>query len=229
MNDITELNDTTESYDIKEIVDLPDPAVQPLVHPLDLPPARPDFRHYWLATTFASPSVGLCLAAIIWFASHSYVPPIIAGVAVIVFGLVTQHVKANRAWDFVPRKRQDRRRPLPLTWDLIGALVAAAALFVTLFLVANRLSQSDVSRDVRDSTFGIAAAVALLMLAEFAVRLVVARRQALLSLPAIAAVLGIVVIAYRDVSGATWWGAGGMLLFGVTVGTWKVLGRGVTT
>lgn len=114
---------------------------------------------------------------------HSYLPPVIAGAAVIVSGLVPGRRFVDRAWDFV-----------------------------TLLLVANRLTRSDVSRDVRDATFGIAAAVALLMVAEFVGRLVIARRHALPSLPGIAAVLGIVVIAYRDVAGvsaATWWGCRG--------------------
>ncbi|HEY0804148.1 MAG TPA: hypothetical protein VGD84_03755 [Pseudonocardiaceae bacterium] len=210
--------------DITEIVDLPDPSVQPLVHPLDLPPARPEFRRSWLVGAFASPAVGLCVAALIWFAGHSYLPPVIAGVAIIVIGAFGGHYFARRAWDFIPRRRQDRHRPLPVSWDLSASLVSAAALFVTMLLVANRLGQSDVSSTVRDVTFGIAAAVAFLMVIEFAGRLVSARRQALLSLPCVAAVLGIVVIAYRDFSGSavTWWGFGGMLAFGVCVAAWKV-------
>lgn len=215
--------------DIIEIVDLPDPAVRPLVHPLDVPPARRELLRSWLLTTFASPAVALCIAALIWFTGHAYLPPVLAGVTIIVFGVVAGRWFADRAWDFIPRKRQDRGRALPISWDLVGAIVAAVALFVTLLLVAHRLDQSDVSRPVRDATLGVAVAVALLMIAELVVRLVIgrgaARRRALLSLPAIVAVVGIVVIVHRDVSGvsaATWWGAGGMVVFGVVAVTGKL-------
>jgi hypothetical protein len=41
--------------DINELVDLPDPAIHPLVHPLDLPQARRPFRTAWLVGALTSP------------------------------------------------------------------------------------------------------------------------------------------------------------------------------
>ena len=43
--------------DINELVELPDPAVQPLVHPLDLPRGRRLFRSSWLVGVLTSPPV----------------------------------------------------------------------------------------------------------------------------------------------------------------------------
>ena len=65
--------------DINELVDLPDPATHPLVHPLDLPQARRPFRTAWLIGALTSPPVAALVAVIIWFASHSYLVPLVAG------------------------------------------------------------------------------------------------------------------------------------------------------
>lgn len=56
---------------IPEIVDLPDPAVRPLVHPLDVPPARRLFRAATVVGALTGPYAGLGLAALVWFASAS--------------------------------------------------------------------------------------------------------------------------------------------------------------
>jgi hypothetical protein len=62
-----------EVNEIRELVDLPDPAVRPLVHPLDVPEASRPFRTSWLIGALTSPAFGLCVAAIIWFGAGNWV------------------------------------------------------------------------------------------------------------------------------------------------------------
>lgn len=220
---------------VEEIVDLPDPAVQPLVHPLDLPPARRQFRNSWLIATLTSPPFGLCVAVIVWFASQNYVAPLLAGAAIIGFGYVAGQYACQRAWDFIPRKRQDRQRPPPLTWEIGAELGFAAVLAAALVLIAVRLGRPDVGADVRAFTVGMAAAVAVLIAVEFIGKVVRYRgpegRRAWLSLPGVLAVLASVTVSYRilvsrsDVgtSAMLWWGAITMLVVAAGIGSWKRL------
>ena len=108
--------------DINELVDLPDPATQPLVHPLDLPQARRPFRTAWLIGALTSPPVAALVAVIIWFASRSYLVPLVAGAAMVGFGQLAGRAYREQAWGFIPRRRQDRRRPLPALWELGAGL-----------------------------------------------------------------------------------------------------------
>jgi hypothetical protein len=120
--------------DINELVDLPDPATHPLVHPLDLRQARRPFRSSWLIGALTSPPVAALAAVVIWFASHNYLVPLIAGAAILGFGQLASRVYQDQAWAFIPRKRQDRQRPLPALWELgaglalgIGTVLRGAA------------------------------------------------------------------------------------------------------
>ncbi|UNX53725.1 hypothetical protein MF406_12100 [Georgenia sp. TF02-10] len=110
---------------IPEIVDLPDPAVRPLVHPLDVPPARRLFRAATVVGALTGPYAGLGLAALVWFASASWLPPLVAGAALVGLGALARRYLTAQAWGFIPRRRQDRGRPLPLTWQLGQALAVA--------------------------------------------------------------------------------------------------------
>lgn len=221
--------------EITELVDLPDPAAQPLVHPLDLPDARRPFAVSWLIGTLSSPAGALCIAAVIWFGSQSYIVPLIAGAAILGLGTVASHVFRDQAWAFIPRKRQDRQRPLPLTWELGSALLLAALLALAVLLVVFRLGRPDVAADVREFTFGMAAAVGLLVAADLLRRLWSHRgaelRRALFTAPAVVAVIGSTAIAYGVLFGSSGprssatvlWGAAAMLAAGAGVGVWKYI------
>ena len=180
--------------DINELVELPDPAVQPLVHPLDLPRGRRLFRTSWLVGVLTSPPVAALAAVIGWFASHSWLVPLLAGAATVGLGQLASRGYRDQAWAFIPRRRQDRQRPLPASWELGAGLVLAAVLAVALVLVAFRLDQPDVSAGVREFTFGMGAAAGLLVLVDVASRLPGqrgrARRRVLYPLPGVVAVLG---------------------------------------
>lgn len=219
--------------DITELVDLPDPAVQPLMHPLDLHEARRPFRISWLFAALTNPAVGLCVAALIWFAGGSYVAPVIAGAAVIGFGALASRFFANQAWAFIPRKRQDHQRGMPAGWELVSNLVLGLALAVTLLLVVHRLARPDVPADVRAFTVGMSGAVGLMVLGETIVELLRRqgrqRRRVLFRLPGVAAVVASVVVFYEiqhrtsssPIPIAALWGFVTMLAVGCGIGVWK--------
>lgn len=222
---------------ITELVELPDPATHPLVHPLDLPQARRPFRGAWLIGALTSPPIGALAAVIIWFASHNYLVPLLAGAAIIGFGQLASRLYREQAWAFIPRKRQDRQRPLPPSWELGSGLALAVVLALALLLVAFRLDRSDVSLQVREFTFGMAAAAGLLVLVDFAAKLLgsrgPARRRVLYPLPGVVAVAGGLGIAYGVLFGAAGpgapatvlWGAAAMLVAGAGVGILKLVGH----
>lgn len=225
MNDIDEIN---------ELVDLPDPTTHPLVHPLDLPQARRPFRTAWLIDALTSPPVAALVAVIVWFASRTWLVPLLAGAATVGFGQLASRSHRDQAWAFIPRKRQDRQRPLPASWELGAGLALAAVLAVALLLAVFRLDQPDVSAGVREATFGMGAAAALLVLADVASRFLRLRgrerRRALYPLPGAVAVVGSVAVAYGVLFGAAGpaepgtvlWGVAAMLAAGVAVGIWKL-------
>ena len=104
-----------------------------------------------------------------------------------------------------------------------------------------RLDQPDVSIQVRDFTFGMAAAAGLLVLVDFAAKLLgsrgPARRRVLYPLPGVVAVAGSLGIAYGVLFGSAGpgapatvlWGAAAMLVAGAGVGIWKLLDGGRRT
>lgn len=214
-----------------ELVNLPDPADRPLVHPLDLPEARRPFRTSWLINSLTDPPVALCLTAVIWFASRSVLAPLVAGAALIVFGALASRHFATEAWGFIPRKRQDRERRLPARWQLPPSLVFAAALATALLLVVWRLAQPDVPAEIRDVTLGMSVAVGLMVLGDCVRKLLLQdeRRRAVYTLPAVVAVLGSVLAAYNTLpvpeapglSARMAGGFAGMLAIGGVVGIVK--------
>ena len=218
---------------VTELVHLPDPVAQPLVHPLDLAEARRQFRYSWIIETLTSPAVGLCVAAIVWYGTRSYVVPLIAGAALVGFGAMASRVLRDEAWAFVPRKRQDRQRSLPPNWQLISGLVFAAVLAAALLLVILRIKQSDIGQGVREFSFGSGVGVGLLVLVDLARKLLSRdrdrRSRALHMLPAIVAIFGCIALAYSVLLGSSGpapsatliWGLLTMLAVGAGVGVWE--------
>lgn len=216
--------------ELTELVDLPDVDAQPQVHPMDLRQARRPFRRAQLIVALTNPPVGLCLAGIIWFASGSVLPPLIAAAAISGFGALASQLFREEAWAYIPRKRQDRHRAGSLTWELGGALVLAAVLAVALILVVLRLTQPDVSTEVRQFTFGMGTGAGLLMIGDLITRLLRKQgRRALLALPGLFAVAGSLAVAEVTLSGTRHsvtaptmvLGLVIMLGIGAAVGAWK--------
>jgi hypothetical protein len=184
--------------DIEEVVALPDPSTQPLVHPLDLPEARTLFRRGWLVGAVSSLPVAALIAAVVAYAGRNAVGPIAVFLALTVFGTLARRWYTDRAWDYIPRKRQDRGRPLSQWWDIASAGVLALVFGAALLLIVVRLGRDDVPLDVRSYTFGMCAVAALLVVADAVIGLVRAsgRRRALASLPGVAVVAVATILAY---------------------------------
>jgi hypothetical protein len=225
------MNDASE--DIREEVELPDPAVQPLVHPLDLPEARRWFRNARLVAAFTSIPVAALVAAVVAYASRSVLPPIIVFLALSVFGAMAGRWFTDRAWDYIPRKRQDRERPPPRMWELGSAIVPAVVLGVALLLFVFRFDDADVPVDVRSYTFGMCLVAAVLVVADTAAGLVrpSARRRAFGGLPGTVVVVAVTVLAWtqwfdRDADAQLLvWGALTMGGVAVLVAAAKLWGR----
>ncbi|MEU8233684.1 hypothetical protein AB0C12_29215 [Actinoplanes sp. NPDC048967] len=218
---------------MEELVDLPDPETQPLVHPLDLPAARTDFRNGWLVGAATGLPVAALVAGIIAYLTRSVIPPIVAFLALSVFGAMASRFAINRAWDHIPRKRQDRERPLPRSWDLGAAAILALALGVALLLIVYRLDDADVPVDVRSFTFGMSAVAALLVLADavFGLLRPARRARALASLPGVVVVAVATVLAYGAwfdgdaVGSLLFWGAVSMAAAGLLAGAGRLRER----
>jgi hypothetical protein len=222
--------------DLAELVDLPDPAVQPMVHPLDLPEARRPFRTSWIIGSLSSPPIAALVAALVWFASNNYVVPLIAAATIIGFGMLAGRHFEDQAWAYIPRKRQDRGRPLPVSWELFTAFDLALLLAAVLLMSVVWIDRPDVAAEVREFSFGMGAAAGLLVVVDFLIKLVRrrgdARRQTIMTLPGVIMVAGSVVVGYRvlfDGSGPdSWptvlWGSALMLLVGAGVGVWAYVG-----
>ena len=218
---------------MEETVDLPDPATQPLIHPLDLPAARAEFRTGWLIASATSLPVAALAAGIAAYLGRGVLGPIAAFLTLIVLGALASRWFMNRAWDYIPRKRQDRDRSLPRSWDLGGAAILALVLGIALLLFVFRFDDADVPLDVRSFTFGAAGVAAVLVVLDAVTGLIrpAGRNRALVSLPGVAVVGVAAVLAWT-----TWfdgdadsslllWGAGMMAVAGVLAGAQRLRER----
>lgn len=224
--------------DIAELVDLPDPAVQPMVHPLDLAEARPPFRTGWLIGVLSGPAVAIAVGVVAWWLSRNFVIALIAGSSLVVIGTVASRSILEQAWAYIPRKRQDRRRVLPMAWELVAGVALGASLAVTIVLVAARLAEPDIEPGVRQFAIGsgiVAVALVLLdMLSGVVLHRGPAARRPWFVLPVTVAIVASAAIAYGlltptgglDGSGAALLGALTMAVVGVAAQVWQAFARG---
>jgi hypothetical protein len=218
---------------MEETVALPDPATQPLVHPLDLPEARDFYRRGRLVAALTSLPVATLLAAIVAYLTRSWVPPVVLFLALTVLGTLAARWATDRAWDYIPRKRQDRDRPAPRSWEIGSGAVLALVLGVALLLIVFRLDDADVPVEVRAWTFGMCAVAALLVLGDAVLGLArpAGRRRAVAALPGVVVVLLATVLAYVNWfdgdarSSETFWGAVTMAAAAVLAGAGRLWDR----
>ena len=103
--------------------------MQRFVRRLDLSEARGHFRTAWLIGALTSVPVAALVAAIVAYLTRNPLP------AIIVF--LAPWRCPERSWDDIPRKRQDRDRPLPPLWDIASAGVLALVFGIALFLLVS--------------------------------------------------------------------------------------------
>jgi hypothetical protein len=179
---------------VPELVDLPDAAVTPLVHPLDVPDARRPFLISWLISAATGPAAVLGLVVLLWAVARPVVVAPLAGAVVLAAGAAATRWYSREAWAFIPRNRQDRGRLLLLRWELARSVILAASVGAAMCLVARRLRELGVSEPVSAYVVGAYAGIAVAIAAEGLWRLATpARRRAglrpvLLGLPGFAAV-----------------------------------------
>ncbi|WP_433618862.1 hypothetical protein ACQP2P_22410 [Dactylosporangium sp. CA-139114] len=189
---------------VPELVALPDESVHPLVHPLDVPEARRPFFLSWLISVLAGPATVASLVVVFWFvAEDRYIGPPV-GIFVALAGWAAATWFEREAWAYIPRKRQDRARQLPLSWDLTRWLVIAASAGAALTLLGRRLLEPSVPQSVSAYVVGACAGIVVVIVAEFLWRLAMAiagrgrLRAALLHLPGLAVVAAVTVYLYRE-------------------------------
>lgn len=219
--------------EIREDVTLPDPAVQPLVHPLDLPEARPLYRNARLFAAFTGFPVAALIAAIIAYLTRHVMPPLVVVLSLTIFGALSERWYTERAWDYIPRKRQDRDRPPPKAWEIGSSAVLALVLGVALLLVVVRLDDPDVTLQIRSFTFGGCAVAAGFVVVDVLAGLLrpSARRRALAGLAGMLVVVAATILAWtRWFAGdadtvQVFWGAATLTGVAVVTGAIKLWGR----
>lgn len=199
---------------LEEQVELPDEGVQRLVHPTDLPGARPAYAGAWWLGQAASPTIFFLVGAGLWAVSDNPVTPVLAALVVVVAAGVASWLMAREAWAFIPRRRQDLGRDDPTVWRAAAAVGRALALVVGMVVVVQVAIASGVTADVAGYAVGCGIGVAVLLGVEgvWALRARgrdrTARPQLLSVLVSLAAVVGSTAYSSRtllDTPGRTGW------------------------
>lgn len=113
---------------MQETVPLPDPAVQPLVHPDDVPHARDLWRRAWLFSLVGSGCVLFLLGSVMWAVTGTWLTPTLAVLTTGVVAWFSHHRLVQAAWDHIPHRRQDRDRPEAPQRRAVSHLVDVLAL-----------------------------------------------------------------------------------------------------
>lgn len=148
---------------IREEGNLPDPAIQPLVHPLDLPAARRSFAASWWLDQLASPTMFLALASMLWAISNNYITPILVSLVVTVCAAFASRYQSGEAWSHIPRKRHDHQRHVPLWWSVAQTAISTLALYVGLILLLGWIIARDFPPGVAAFSVGMGIGIVLIM------------------------------------------------------------------
>jgi hypothetical protein len=186
---------------MQETVPLPDPAVQPLVHPDDVPQARDLWRRAWLFSLAGSGCVLFLLGAVMWAATGAWLSPALAVVGTGAIAWLSHRRLARTAWDHIPRRRQDRERPESPRRRAVAHLVDVLALAAGSLALVVWTARAEQERGV--AVFIVGAGMALVVLvAVSTVRLVRdPRARASARVPAAL----VLAVAVASVVGAVVW------------------------
>jgi len=213
---------------ITEPVSLPSRDVQPLVHPLDLPEARGDFRRAYVTRALTSPGIALVIAVLLWFLVENWVAPVTTFFSLAIIGYFAASWSEREAWSYIPRKRRDLGRELPFSWQLASSVLLAALLSVGVLLLGVKLG--DLRSEIREYILGSGLAIVAMCLVVLVVGLArpATRRAALFTIPPIVGLATSIAIVYFWVlpgvveSGTVLLGAAITTVIGALAGVWKL-------
>lgn len=147
-----------------EAVALPDPAVKRLLHPIDLPEARSLYRRGWWFGRLCSLPVVAAIGAVVWLLSGNLLATVAAPSSTFVIAFIASRWHNARAWDFIPRKRQDADGAG--SWELLAAVLDAVALVVTALALLVATGSRPLSDGVIAFVVGAGAGVAVVQIIE---------------------------------------------------------------
>jgi len=192
--------------EINEVVDLPSIEEKPLLHPLDIAPARRPYLASWWLRRLASLPVAFLFGVVLWVISNNVVTPVLVPLVVLTMAALAAEYFAGEAWGHVPRKRMDRRRDSAALAQLAASFIDAIALLSSLLILIAWFSTHDFT-EIEQFTVGAGAGIAVLQVAEV-VAAVVRRprdRVAIASrMLALAAVVLAVLVASATLIGDHW-------------------------
>ena len=148
---------------IEEEIELPDPAVQPLVHPLDVPAARRTFAASWWLERLASPAIFFAVASALWATSNNFITPIVAPLIIMVCAYFASHYQSGEAWAYIPRKRHDHQRRVPTAWSAAHDITRTMLLCIGLILLLGWMIAQDFPPEVRSYAIGMGIGIVLIM------------------------------------------------------------------
>jgi len=163
--------------DINEVIDLPSVETKPLVHPLDVAPARRPYLIAWWLRRVASLPVAFLSGVILWVISNNVVTPIAVPIVVLTLAALAAEFFAGQAWQHIPRKRMDRGRDSAALPQLAAAFIDAIALVSALLIVIGWAATRSFSENVEEFTIGAGAGIAILQLVQLIAAAVRGPRQ----------------------------------------------------
>ena len=152
--------------EIDEVIDLPSAETKPLVHPLDVAPARRRYLAAWWLRRLASLPVAFLFGVVLWVISNNVVTPIAVPIVVLTLAALAAEFFAGQAWQHIPRKRMDRGRDSAALPQLAAAFIDAIALVSALLIVIGWAATRSFSENVEEFTIGAGAGITILQIAQ---------------------------------------------------------------
>ena len=150
-----------------EAVVLPDPAAKRFLHPTDLPEARSLYLRGWWFGRLCSPPIVIAIGAVVWMLSGNLLATVAAPSSTLVIALIASRWHETRAWDFIPRKRQDTEGAG--LWRLLASVIDAVALVVTALALIVATGSRPLSDGIIAFAVGAGAGVALVQIIDLMV------------------------------------------------------------
>lgn len=135
----------------------------------------------------------------LWVATGSPIASIAGPISTLTIAMIASRLAARRAWEYIPRKRQDRSPQSAPVPQLLAAFIDALALVTGLLILIAWLSTHEVAEQVVAYAIGAGAGVALLQVGEVVVAVVRKPRDRIViasRILALAAVATAVVVAF---------------------------------